>query len=86
MAQLNIDCKSIRELTFRDRSLRTHSEAQIKQLMHSIEHFGVTNPVLIDVVGILPACHVPGRHMALWKSPPDLWQFNQSRNLCHADG
>lgn len=57
MAQLNIDYKSIRELTPRDRNPRTHSEAQIKQLMRSIKHFGFTNPVLIDAGGILIAGH-----------------------------
>jgi hypothetical protein len=30
---------------------RTHSSRQIKQIQRSIEHFGFTNPVLIDEAG-----------------------------------
>lgn len=57
MAQLNIDYKTIDSLTLRAHNPRTHSEAQIKQLMRSIEHFGFINPVLIDGEGQLIAGH-----------------------------
>ena len=57
MAQLNIDYKTIESLTLRANNPRTHSEAQIKQLMRSIEHFGFINPVLIDGEGQLIAGH-----------------------------
>lgn len=55
---LQIDYKPIDGLGTRARNPRTHSEAQIKQLMRSIEQFGFTNPVLIDETGTLIAGHV----------------------------
>ncbi len=74
MAQLNIDYKPIGALTPRARNPRTHNEAQIKQLMRSIEHFGFTNPVLIDGAGGIIAGH--GRFEAAkrlgWKSVPPI--------------
>ncbi len=57
MAQLNLDYKPTDTLAPRAHNPRTHSEAQIKQLMRSIEHFGFTNPVLIDAEGNLIAGH-----------------------------
>ena len=57
MAQLNIDYKSTDALMPRANNPRTHSEAQIKQLMRSIAHFGFTNPVLTDAEGTLIAGH-----------------------------
>jgi hypothetical protein len=36
---------------------RTHSARQIKQIQRSIEHFGFTNPVLIDEAGQILAGH-----------------------------
>jgi DNA modification methylase len=36
---------------------RTHSPLQIKQIQRSIEHFGFTNPVLIDEAGQILAGH-----------------------------
>lgn len=57
MAQLNIDYKSTDALTPRANNPRTHSEAQIQQLMRSIAHFGFTNPVLTDAEGTLIAGH-----------------------------
>jgi DNA modification methylase len=36
---------------------RTHSPRQIKQIQRSIEHFGFTNPVLIDEAGQILAGH-----------------------------
>jgi len=55
--ELKIDYRSIESLNPRARNPRTHSEAQIKQLMRSIEHFGFTNPVLVDASGNLIAGH-----------------------------
>ena len=57
MAQLNIDYKPTHALSPRARNPRTHSEAQIEQLMRSITHFGFTNPVLVDTNGTLIAGH-----------------------------
>ncbi len=64
MAQLNIDYKTTDSLIARARNPRIHSETQIKQLMRSIEHFGFTNPVLIDAAGNLIAGHghASGQH------------------------
>ena len=36
---------------------RTHSPRQIKQIQRSIEHFGFTNPILIDEAGQILAGH-----------------------------
>ena len=44
------------------RNARTHSPAQITQLVASIEEFGWTNPVLIDAAGEIIAGH--GRVLA----------------------
>ncbi|MEM9717097.1 MAG: site-specific DNA-methyltransferase, partial [Pseudomonadota bacterium] len=55
--ELIIDYRPIDGLATRARNPRTHSEAQIKQLMRSIEQFGFTNPVLIDETGTLIAGH-----------------------------
>lgn len=57
MAQIDVKYKRTDSLSPRARNPRTHSEAQIKQLMCSIEHFGFTNPVLIDSGGGLIAGH-----------------------------
>lgn len=57
MAQLNIDYIATDALIPRTSNPRTHSEAQIQQLMRSIEYFGFTNPVLIDPNGMLIAGH-----------------------------
>ncbi|MEM6898963.1 MAG: ParB/Srx family N-terminal domain-containing protein [Pseudomonadota bacterium] len=57
MAQLNIVYKPIDALKPRANNPRTHSEAQIRQLIRSVEHFGFTNPVLIDAGGTLIAGH-----------------------------
>lgn len=55
--ELSIEYKPTERLAARGRNPRTHSEAQIKQLMRSIEQFGFTNPVLIDETGTLIAGH-----------------------------
>lgn len=44
------------------RNSRTHSEEQVAQVAKSIREFGFTNPVLIDVNGVIVAGH--GRVMA----------------------
>jgi DNA modification methylase len=44
------------------RNSRTHSDAQVQQIMGSIKEFGFTNPVLIDADGVIIAGH--GRTMA----------------------
>lgn len=48
MTELKIEYRSPAQLNARPGNPRTHSEAQIRQLMRSIEHFGFTNPVLVD--------------------------------------
>lgn len=40
-----------------ERNARTHSEAQIAQLMGSLREFGWTNPVLVDESGLIIAGH-----------------------------
>ncbi|MDU8945989.1 site-specific DNA-methyltransferase [Ovoidimarina sediminis] len=62
MADLKITYRSPDDLSARARNPRTHSEAQIRQLMRSIEHFGFTNPVLVDSGSTLVAGH--GRVLA----------------------
>ena len=57
--ELRIEYRSTKGLTARTRNPRTQSEAQIEQLMRSIEHFGFTNPATIDGSGMLIAG--PGR-------------------------
>ena len=78
MAQLNIDYKPTDALTPRVRNPRTHSEAQIKQLMRSIEYFGFTNPVLIDadanlIAGQREACeaYIASQKHEGWELLPD---------------
>ena len=72
MALLNIDYKPVDGLTPRVNNPRTHSEKQLKQLMRSIEHFGFTNPVLIDGAGGIIAGHgrVEAAKRLGWKSVP----------------
>ena len=48
MTKLKVEYRSPDHLKLRPGNPRTHSEAQIRQLMRSIEHFGFTNPVLVD--------------------------------------
>ena len=45
-----------------DGNPRTHPEAEITALKASIEHYGFTNPILIDVDGVIIAGHA--RHEA----------------------
>jgi ParB-like chromosome segregation protein Spo0J len=44
------------------RNARTHSKKQIRQIADSIVAFGFVNPILVDEVGVIVACH--GRHAA----------------------
>lgn len=80
MAQLNIDDKPISDLTPRVYNPRTHSEKQLKQLMRSIEHFGFTNPVLIDGAGGIIAGHgrVEAAKRLRWKSVPAISLMDMS--------
>lgn len=48
-----------------DRNARTHSDAQVEQIIASIREWGWTNPVLIDEAGLILAGH--GRVMAAAK-------------------
>lgn len=57
MATLKITYKPVADLTPRANNPRTHSEAQLKQLMQSITCFGFTNPILVDTDGTLIAGH-----------------------------
>lgn len=54
---IQIEYVSISELGFYERNARTHSDAQVDQLVASIREFGFTNPVLIDENNILIAGH-----------------------------
>ena len=49
-ATLTIEYVSIADLRPASRNARTHSAAQIQQIARSIEQFGWTNPILIDVL------------------------------------
>ena len=62
MVDYSIEYLCPSDLLPRESNPRTHSESQIKQLMRSIEHFGFTNPVLVDEHMRIIAGH--GRIMA----------------------
>lgn len=53
---------------------RTHSQKQIKQIAHSIDRFGFTNPVLIDPEGTIIAGHgrVEAAKLLGWTDVPTL--------------
>ena len=57
MTALKIVYQTPNTLKPRDRNPRTHSKSQIRQVMRSIEHFGFTNPVLVDEDNRLIAGH-----------------------------
>lgn len=57
MPELKIEYLPIDALVPRASNPRTHSAAQLKQIAHSIERFGFTNPVLIDEAGGIIAGH-----------------------------
>ena len=48
MTKISIDYQHPNNLRPRPGNPRTHSGKQIRQIAKSIEHFGFTNPVLID--------------------------------------
>jgi ParB-like chromosome segregation protein Spo0J len=57
LRDLRIEERPIASLTLRRRNPRTHSAKQIRQIAHSIETFGFTNPVLIDSSSTVIAGH-----------------------------
>ncbi len=57
MTALKLVYQSPNALKPRNRNPRTHSKSQIRQVMRSIEHFGFTNPVLVDDDNQLIAGH-----------------------------
>lgn len=57
--------KPVAELIPYARNARTHSDAQVEQLVGSMQQFGWTNPVLLDEGGTIIAGH--GRVMAARK-------------------
>lgn len=59
---LEVTYRKISELTKYERNSRTHSDAQVSQIMGSIKEFGFTNPILIDTDGGIIAGH--GRLLA----------------------
>lgn len=57
MTQLAIEYRNPDRLRAYAKNSRTHDEAQIAQIMASIEQFGFTNPVLVDERGEIIAGH-----------------------------
>jgi ParB-like chromosome segregation protein Spo0J len=65
MNNQKIEHLPVSDLTPYDRNSRTHSDAQIEQIIASIREFGFVNPVLVDGTGRIVAGH--GRVMAAKK-------------------
>lgn len=63
--QLQVEYRSTASLVPYARNARTHSDAQVDQIVESIREFGWTNPVLVDAAGGIIAGH--GRVMAAQK-------------------
>lgn len=57
MTTLKITYRPINELKKHKKNARTHSDAQIAQIVNSINEFGWTNPILIDENDIIIAGH-----------------------------
>ena len=57
MTALAITYRAPADLRGYDRNARTHSEAQIAQIMASIREYGFTNPLLVDDTGEIIAGH-----------------------------
>ena len=57
MTTLEIIYRAINELKKHKKNARTHSDAQIAQIVNSINEFGWTNPILIDENDIIIAGH-----------------------------
>ena len=56
-ADLQVTSRPIDALTPYSQNARTHSKKQVRQIADSIEHFGWTNPVLVDDAGGIIAGH-----------------------------
>ncbi len=57
MSELAITYLDVKDLHPRASNPRTHSDKQIKQIAKSNDHFGFTNPVLIDEANDVVAGH-----------------------------
>lgn len=55
--ELTVSYRKLEELTPYLRNARTHTDAQVRQIVQSMKTFGWTNPVLIDEVGQIIAGH-----------------------------
>lgn len=69
---LEIKYRKTNELKPYGKNARTHSEAQIKQIIASIEEYGFTNPILIDENDIIIAGHgrvIASKKMGLEEVP-----------------
>lgn len=64
-AKLQVEYRSLNDLTPFARNARTHTSAQIDQLASSLREFGFTNPILIDENNTIIAGH--GRVLAAHK-------------------
>lgn len=63
-----IEQRSVNSLIPYAKNARTHSPAQVTQIVASIVEFGFTNPILIDSEGVIVAGH--GRVMAAKEMGP----------------
>ena len=52
-----VEMRRVASLTGYKRNARTHSEAQVEQIVASVREFGWTNPVLIDAENVIIAGH-----------------------------
>lgn len=59
---LAVEFRPIEDLVPNPRNARLHSDEQVEQVARSIEHFGFTNPILVDEDGTIVAGH--GRRLA----------------------
>jgi DNA modification methylase len=57
ISPLSVSYRALQELTPYKKNARTHSKAQIRKIADSIESFGFTNPVLIDLNDTIIAGH-----------------------------
>lgn len=62
---LQVEKWPIERLRPYDRNSRTHTEAQVAEIVASIRRFGFVNPILVDPDGVIIAGHA--RHMAAQK-------------------
>lgn len=54
---LIIEYRQVADLARYERNARTHSPAQVAQIVASIREFGWTNPILVDEAGVVIAGH-----------------------------